>query len=70
LLERTLRALTLKEVTQQFDKNPAYPMVPSVDDIRRAVHELLIATVALISRNVAGVGVVVAGGRSRSGSGR
>jgi hypothetical protein len=41
LVERTPRALTLKEVTQQFYKNPAYPMVPSVDDIRRAVHELL-----------------------------
>ena len=35
------RALTLKEVTQQFYKNPAYPMVPSVDDIRRAVFDLL-----------------------------
>ncbi len=41
LLERTPRALTLKEITQQFYKNPAYPMVPSVDDIRRAVYELL-----------------------------
>ena len=41
LLERTPRALTLKEVTQQFYKNPAYPMVPSVDDIRRAVFDLL-----------------------------
>jgi hypothetical protein len=41
LLEKTPRALTLKEVTQQFYKNPAYPMVPSVDDIRRAVYELL-----------------------------
>jgi hypothetical protein len=41
LLERTPRALTLKEVTQQFYKNPAYPMVPSVDDIRRAVYDLL-----------------------------
>ena len=41
LLERTPRALTLKEVTQQFYKNPAYPMVPSVDDIRRAIYELL-----------------------------
>jgi hypothetical protein len=41
LLERTPRALTLKEVTQQFYKNPAYPMVPSVDDIRRGVYELL-----------------------------
>jgi hypothetical protein len=41
LLERTARALTLKEVTQQFYKNPAYPMVPSVGDIRRAIFELL-----------------------------
>jgi hypothetical protein len=41
LLERTPRALTLKEVTQQFYKNPAYPMVPSVDDIRRAVYDLV-----------------------------
>lgn len=41
LLERTPRALTLKEVTQQFYKNPGYPMVPGVDDIRRAVFELL-----------------------------
>jgi Protein of unknown function (DUF499) len=44
LLERTPRALTLKEVTQQFYKNPAYPMVPSVDDIRRAVFDLLRGT--------------------------
>jgi hypothetical protein len=41
LLERTPRALTLKEVTQQFYKNPAYPIVASIDDIRRAVHDLL-----------------------------
>jgi hypothetical protein len=41
LLERTPRALTLKEITQQFYKNPAYPMVPSVDDIRRAIYDLL-----------------------------
>jgi hypothetical protein len=41
LIERTPRALTLKEITQQFYKNPAYPMVPSVDDIRRAVYDLL-----------------------------
>jgi Protein of unknown function (DUF499) len=41
LLERSPRALTLKEVTQQFYKNPAYPMVPSVGDIRRAIFELL-----------------------------
>jgi hypothetical protein len=41
LLERTPRALTLKEVTQQFYKNPAYPMVASIDDIRRAVYGLL-----------------------------
>lgn len=44
LLERTPRALTLKEVTQQFYKNPSYPMVPGTGDIRRAVFDLLSGT--------------------------
>jgi hypothetical protein len=35
------RTLTLKEVGQQFYKNPAFPMVPSVEDIRRAIFETL-----------------------------
>jgi hypothetical protein len=41
LLGRTPRNLTLKEIGQQFHKNPAFPMVPSVDDIRRAVYQTL-----------------------------
>ena len=41
LLGRMPRDLTLKEIGQQFHKNPAFPMVPSVDDIRRAVYQTL-----------------------------
>lgn len=41
LLAKMPRTLTLKEVGQQFYKNPAFPMVPSVEDIRRAVFETL-----------------------------
>ena len=41
LLARVPRTLTLKEVSQQFYKNAAFPMVPSVEDIRRAVFETL-----------------------------
>jgi hypothetical protein len=35
LLDKMNRPLTLKEVTQQFYKNAAFPIVPSADDIRR-----------------------------------
>lgn len=41
LLAKMPRALTLKEIGQQFYKNAAFPIVPSVDDIRRAVYETL-----------------------------
>jgi hypothetical protein len=41
LLAKVPRTLTLKEVGQQFSKNAAFPMVPSVEDIRRAVFETL-----------------------------
>jgi hypothetical protein len=41
LLAKMSRTLTLKEIGQQFFKNPAFPMVPSVEDIRRAVFEPL-----------------------------
>jgi hypothetical protein len=41
LLSRMPRALTLKEIGQQFYKNAAFPMVPSSDDIRRAVFQTL-----------------------------
>jgi hypothetical protein len=41
LLAKMSRTLTLKEIGQQFFKNPAFPMVPSVEDIRRAVFETL-----------------------------
>ncbi|WP_411152054.1 DUF499 domain-containing protein [Streptomyces sp. A30] len=41
LLSKIARDLTLKEIGQQFYKNPAFPLVPSVDDIRRAVHQTL-----------------------------
>ena len=41
LLAKMPRALTLKEIGQQFYKNAAFPMVPSPDDIRRAVFQTL-----------------------------
>ncbi|TDD84857.1 DUF499 domain-containing protein, partial [Actinomadura rubrisoli] len=41
LLRRMPRDLTLKEVNQQFYKNPAFPMVPAVEDIRRAIYQTL-----------------------------
>lgn len=41
LLSKIPRVLTLKEISQQFYKNSAFPMVPSVDDIRRAVYQTL-----------------------------
>lgn len=41
LLSKIARDLTLKEIGQQFYKNPAFPLVPSIDDIRRAVHQTL-----------------------------
>lgn len=44
LLSKIPRVLTLKEISQQFYKNPAFPMVPSVDDIRRAVFQTLSGT--------------------------
>jgi hypothetical protein len=41
LLDRFDRQLTLREVRQAFYKNPDFPLVPSVDEIRRAVFKLL-----------------------------
>lgn len=41
LLGRIPRALTLKEVGQQFYKNAGFPMVASVEDIRRAIYQTL-----------------------------
>jgi hypothetical protein len=41
LLSKIARDLTLKEIGQQFHKNPAFPLVPSLDDIRCAVHQTL-----------------------------
>jgi len=41
LLGRIPRTLTLKEVGQQFYKNPGFPMVASVEDIRRAIYQTL-----------------------------
>lgn len=35
------RTLTLKEVVQSFYKNPSFPLVPSTDDIRGAIYELV-----------------------------
>jgi hypothetical protein len=40
LLEQFDRELTVKEVTQSFYTHPAFPLVPSVDEIRRAVYTL------------------------------
>lgn len=36
------RDLTLKEVVQSFYKNPAFPLVPSTDEIRRAIDKMLV----------------------------
>jgi len=41
LLEKLHRDLTLKEVVQQFYKNPAFPMLANTDDVRRAIYESL-----------------------------
>jgi hypothetical protein len=41
LLDRFDRQLTLREVRQAFYKNPDFPLVPSVDEIRRALFKLL-----------------------------
>ena len=41
LLDTFDRALTPREVVQSFYKNPSFPLVPSTDDIRRAVYDLL-----------------------------
>jgi hypothetical protein len=41
LLGRIPRTLTLKEVGQQFYKNAGFPIVASVEDIRRAIYQTL-----------------------------
>jgi hypothetical protein len=41
LLAKVPRALTLKEIGQQFYKNAAFPLVPSSEDIRRAIFQAL-----------------------------
>lgn len=41
LLDSFDRALTPKEIVQSFYKNPAFPLVPSTDEIRRALFDLL-----------------------------
>ena len=41
LLDRFDRNLTLREVRQAFYKNPDFPLVPSLDDIRHAEFQLL-----------------------------
>jgi Protein of unknown function (DUF499) len=40
LLERMARDLTLKEVVQQFYKNPVFPLVRSAEEIRAAIFDL------------------------------
>jgi hypothetical protein len=40
LLERMARDLTLKEVVQQFYKNPVFPLVRNADEIRTAIYDL------------------------------
>jgi Protein of unknown function (DUF499) len=40
LLERLKRSLTLKEIVQQFYKNPVFPLVRSSDEVRRAIYEM------------------------------
>lgn len=41
LLDRFDRNLTLREVRQAFYKNPDFPLVPSLDDIRHAEFQML-----------------------------
>ncbi len=41
LLDGFDRALTPREVVQSFFKNPSFPLVPSTDEVRRAVYEML-----------------------------
>ena len=41
LLDRFDRQLTLREVRQAFYKDPDFPLVPSIDEIRRALFKLL-----------------------------
>src|SRR5262249_33943927 len=41
LLDRFDRELTLREVRQAFYKNPDFPLVPSVDEIRDTIFKLL-----------------------------
>ena len=41
LLAKVPRILTLKEIGQQFYKNAAFPLVPSSEDIRRAIFQTL-----------------------------
>ena len=41
LLDSFDRALTPKEVVQSFYKNPSFPLVPSTEEVRRAIYELL-----------------------------
>lgn len=41
LLETFDRQLTPREVVQQFFRNPSFPIVPSTDEIRRVIFELV-----------------------------
>ncbi|MGD1225784.1 DUF499 domain-containing protein [Streptomyces krungchingensis] len=41
LLETFDRDLTLREIVQAFFKNPGFPLVPSTDEIRRAIFDLV-----------------------------
>jgi hypothetical protein len=51
LLEKLSRDLTLKEVVQQFYKNPVFPLVSNTDDIRVAVFGLLSEGYELVDGN-------------------
>ncbi|MEU2727726.1 DUF499 domain-containing protein [Streptomyces griseoviridis] len=42
LLEGFDRDLTLREVVQAFYKNPGFPLVPSTDEIRRVIFDLVL----------------------------
>ena len=41
LLSQMSRTLSLREVSQQFTKNPAFPLVANVQDIREAIFQML-----------------------------
>ncbi|CAM5258499.1 hypothetical protein SALBM311S_03894 [Streptomyces alboniger] len=57
LLQTFDRALTPREVVQAFYKNPAFPLVTSIDEIRRVIFELIEHDWELVDSNGAALSV-------------